>query len=66
VPRTDRFGDGTVKARGFLLDGELHGCWQWFRQDGSLMREGEFDRGRQVGVWRTWHRTGHLVSEKNL
>lgn len=65
-PRVDRFADGTVKARGFLLNGELHGCWEWFRQDGSLMREGEFEHGAQTGVWRTWDRSGGLVSEKIL
>jgi antitoxin component YwqK of YwqJK toxin-antitoxin module len=45
------------------LDGVMHGDWQFFRLDGSLMRSGTFDRGRQVGVWRTFDRTGHLVKE---
>jgi hypothetical protein len=27
------------------------------------MRTGEFDRGRQVGVWRTFDRAGRLVKE---
>lgn len=63
VPRADLNKDGSVTARGFELDGELHGSWEWFRQDGSLMRSGEFDRGQQVGVWRTWDRAGRLVKE---
>ena len=55
--------DGSLRASGFELDGALHGHWEWFRQDGSLMRSGEFDLGHQVGTWRTWDRTGHLVAE---
>ena len=63
VPRHDRFPDGSVKARGSELDGKLHGHWEWFRLDGSLMRSGEFDLGHQVGLWRTWDRTGRVVKE---
>ncbi|MGO4785337.1 toxin-antitoxin system YwqK family antitoxin [Cryobacterium sp. W22_MBD10_FK3] len=63
VPRHDRFSDGSVKASGFELDGELHGHWEWFRLDGSLLRSGEFDLGHQVGIWRTWDRAGRLVKE---
>ncbi len=27
------------------------------------MRSGEFDRGRQVGAWRTFDRAGEVVKE---
>ncbi len=30
------------------------------------MREGEFEHGAQTGIWRTWDRSGRLVSEKTL
>ncbi len=63
VPETVRYGDGTIKYTGFLLDGAMHGAWSWYRTDGSLMRTGEFDRGRQVGVWRTYDRTNAVVKE---
>ena len=66
VPRHDHFPDGSVKASGFELDGKLHGHWEWFRIDGSLMRSGEFDLGHQVGLWRTWDRTGRLVKETSF
>jgi antitoxin component YwqK of YwqJK toxin-antitoxin module len=56
-----KYADGTVKARGQRLGGELHGAWKFFRLDGSLMRSGRFDRGRQVGVWNTYTRDGALV-----
>jgi antitoxin component YwqK of YwqJK toxin-antitoxin module len=63
VPRHDNFADGSVKASGFELDGKLHGHWEWFRSDKTLMRSGEFYLGEQVGIWRTWDRGGHLVKE---
>lgn len=50
--------DGSLQGRGFLLDDEMHGYWEWFRLDGSIMRSGTFDRGRRVGVWTTYDRAG--------
>ena len=61
-----KYGDGTVKARGQRLDGELHGAWKFFRLDGSLMRSGSFDRGRQVGVWNTFTRSGDRVKSTDF
>lgn len=40
----------------------MHGAWEWFRTDGSLMRTG-LDRGRQIGTWRTSDRAGRVVKE---
>ena len=66
VPGTARYGNGGVKYTGFRLDGELHGAWEWFRADGSLMRSGTLDRGKQVGVWRTYDRSGKVVKETDF
>jgi antitoxin component YwqK of YwqJK toxin-antitoxin module len=44
----------------------MHGPWEFYRKDGSLMRSGEFNRGAQIGIWRTYDRGGNLVSEKKL
>ena len=60
------YGDGAVQSRGFMLDGEMHGAWEFFRKDGSLLRSGEFERGRQVGRWRTFDREGRLVKETDF
>jgi antitoxin component YwqK of YwqJK toxin-antitoxin module len=64
--RIDIYADGSVKARGLELDGELHGKWEWFRQDGTLLRTGEFDRGVQVGTWGTYTRDGVLHKETHF
>jgi antitoxin component YwqK of YwqJK toxin-antitoxin module len=63
VPEISHYPTGAVRYRGFLLDGAAHGAWEYMRLDGSTMRTGSFDKGRQVGVWRTFDRSGRLVKE---
>ena len=63
TPDISHYSTGAVRYRGFQLDGEMHGRWEFLRKDGSLMRIGEFDRGRQVGTWRTYNRAGKVVTE---
>ena len=58
------YQNGLPRFKGEYLDGEMHGDWEFYRKDGTLMRSGEFDQGKQVGVWRTFDRTGKRVSEK--
>ena len=60
---TNRYSTGAVQSTGSMLDEEMHGTWEFFRKDGTIMRSGQFDRGTQVGVWRTFDRTGRLVKE---
>jgi antitoxin component YwqK of YwqJK toxin-antitoxin module len=53
--RIDRHKDGSIKAKGHMKDGELEGYWEWFRKDGTKMRSGYFENGRQVGgEWTTY------------
>jgi antitoxin component YwqK of YwqJK toxin-antitoxin module len=63
VPETDHYPNGGVRYTGFRLDGEMHGEWAFYRADGSLMRRGAFDRGRQVGTWTTHDRAGKVIKE---
>ena len=66
VPAVNDYPNGQARFHGQYLDGEMHGDWEFFRTDGTVMRSGTFDRGRQVGVWRTFARDGRLVSEKDF
>lgn len=50
--------DGSLWARGQLLEGAEHGYWEFFRKDGTLMRSGTLDRGAQVGEWTTYDKAG--------
>jgi antitoxin component YwqK of YwqJK toxin-antitoxin module len=61
-----RYAGGMVKMEGAHVDGEMHGPWHWYRTDGTVMRTGQFDRGLQVGPWRTFDRSGRLVKETDF
>jgi antitoxin component YwqK of YwqJK toxin-antitoxin module len=54
----ERHRDGSVRARGPVVDGQPDGYWEWFRLDGTMLRSGSFDRGRQTGEWTTYDRSG--------
>ncbi|GAA5196919.1 hypothetical protein [Microbacterium jejuense] len=58
TPYQEFHKDGSVRGRGQMLDDEMHGYWEWFRLDGTIMRSGSFERGRRVGVWTTYDRSG--------
>ena len=57
---THHHKDGSVRAKGWLRDGQLDGYWEWFRKDGTLMRSGHFDMGAQVGEWTTYDAKGEV------
>ena len=50
--------DGSLRARGPVVDGQPHGYWEWFRLDGTMLRSGHFDHGRNVGEWTTYDTAG--------
>jgi len=62
VPDVAYYDDGGVRYRGFQLSDEMHGAWEFFR-NGRGMRSGKFDRGRQIGIWRTVDRAGRVVKQ---
>jgi antitoxin component YwqK of YwqJK toxin-antitoxin module len=64
--RIDRHKDGSIKAKGHMMDGELEGYWEWFRLDGSKLRSGHFKSGKQVGEWTTYDATGKVVKVTNF
>lgn len=66
VESTAHYANGKIKFTGWLLAGEMHGAWSWYRTDGSRMRTGQFDGGRQIGVWRTFDRSGRVVKETDF
>ena len=66
TPDIAYYPDGGVRYRGFQLDGQMHGAWEFFRKDGSLMRSGRFEHGQQVGVWKTFDRRGAVVKETDF
>jgi antitoxin component YwqK of YwqJK toxin-antitoxin module len=50
--------DGTLWARGQMIDGVATGYWEWYRKDGTKLRSGYFESGEQVGQWTTYDKDG--------
>lgn len=53
--------DGSLWAKGQMLDGVMVGYWEWFRKEGTIMRSGSFENGEQVGEWTTYDKHGKVV-----
>jgi uncharacterized protein YdhG (YjbR/CyaY superfamily) len=58
--------DGSVWAKGKIVNGKMEGYWEWFRKDGSKMRSGHFIREKQVGQWITYDKAGKVVKVTNF
>jgi hypothetical protein len=58
TPHIIHHKDGSIWAKGSMLGGKMHGYWEFFRKDGSMMRSGSFDREQQVGAWTTYDTNG--------
>jgi uncharacterized protein YdhG (YjbR/CyaY superfamily) len=54
------YGNGFLKARGAMKVGELHGYWEWYRKDGTIMRSGNFKNGQTEGEWITYDSSGKV------
>ena len=54
IERIDRHNDGSIKAKGYTVEDVLTGYWEWFRKDGTKMRSGYFENGKQTGEWATY------------
>ena len=52
--------DGSIWAKGRMVKDVPTGYWEWFRKDGTKMRSGYFEQGRQVGEWTTYDRKGRV------
>jgi antitoxin component YwqK of YwqJK toxin-antitoxin module len=61
-----RHTDGSVWAKGKVLNGLPEGYWEWFRKDGAKMRSGSFKDGKQVGEWITYDKSGTPYRTTNM
>ena len=50
------YDNGFLKSKGKYKDGQMHGNWEFYRRDGSLMRSGRLEKGEPVGKWQTFVR----------
>ena len=60
------YKDGSVWAKGNMIDGVPSGYWEWFRMDGTKLGSGHYDRGQQVGEWVSYDKKGRKHRVTNL
>jgi antitoxin component YwqK of YwqJK toxin-antitoxin module len=67
MPERDPFyANGNPRYKGKFKDSKMHGYWEFFRKDGTLMRSGSFDLDKQVGVWTTYDQSGDPYKETDF
>jgi antitoxin component YwqK of YwqJK toxin-antitoxin module len=66
IERIDRHKDGSFKAKGTTINDVLTGYWEWFRKDGTKMRFGYFENGKQTGEWTTYDAGGKAVKAMRM
>jgi uncharacterized protein YdhG (YjbR/CyaY superfamily) len=54
------YSNGFLKAKGSMKSGALHGYWEWYRKEGTIMRSGHFKNGLQTGEWITYDSYGSV------
>ena len=52
--------DGSIWAKGQMIGEVPVGYWEWFRKDGTRLRSGHFEDGKQIGVWTTYDSRGEV------
>ena len=50
------YDNGYLKSKGKYRDGKMHGTWEFYRRDGSLMRAGRLEADKPIGEWKTYPR----------
>ena len=65
-PFTMWYPDGKVKMRGQYKQGGKEGKSTIFHMSGAKWKEQWHEKGKPVGIWKTWDETGNLVEELNL
>jgi antitoxin component YwqK of YwqJK toxin-antitoxin module len=64
--RDPLYDNGNPRYKGKYKDSKMHGYWEFFRKDGTLMRSGSFDLDKRVGVWTTYDQSGHPHKETDF
>jgi uncharacterized protein YdhG (YjbR/CyaY superfamily) len=60
------YKNGGIKAKGKYKGKSMHGAWEFYRMDGTLMRSGAFKDGKQTGIWITFNSNGKKVKETHF
>ncbi len=57
--------DGSVWAKGKMVNDKCEGYWEWYRTDGTKLRSGHFINDKQTGEWITYDKKGKIYKVTN-
>lgn len=43
-------------------EGERHGYWEWYWDNGNLLSKGNYHNGNRIGLWE-WYVNGELIQQ---
>lgn len=55
-----RHANGSIWAKGQMIGSVMVGYWEFFRKDGTKLRSGYFEDGKQGGEWTTYDSKGKV------
>lgn len=50
--------NGVIEAEGYVVEGEQHGLWRYYRSTGALHLEGQYQQGVRCGRWNGYWASG--------
>ncbi len=50
---TKYYSNGQIKERGYYRDGQRHGSYVLYTEDGVAVVQGQYVHGKKVGLWMT-------------
>ena len=56
--------DRDLETYGYYQDGEPHGYWKYGFSSYYQMREGEYDHGVTIGLWKFYDQKGNLLAKQ--
>ncbi len=60
------FPDGQIQKEGLKINGQDHGQYREWHQNGNLKYEYQYDVGKKVGKWLSWYEDETKYTERNF
>ena len=66
IDMTEYYGNGQVKVKGYLKDGEKHSLWSYFDREGHLLIERYFSYGKPSHIWLWYDHYSHHIDHYQI
>jgi antitoxin component YwqK of YwqJK toxin-antitoxin module len=59
------YQNGEIESEGYFVNDMPDGRWIWNYPDGKKKEEGYYNKGKRIGLWYGYDKTGNIVFENN-